>query len=127
VRKVATMGKKVLLVEDDRNTIAVVKMALEAHHYEVGVAEDGVAAIDQAFEFGPDVILLDLLVPKLDGCMVLEGLKKAHRTCDIPVIVISGRTGEEDIRRAKELGAEEYLIKPFTPEELLGTVARFVQ
>ena len=120
------MGRKVLLVEDDKNTITVIKMALQAHLYEVTVAEDGVAAMEQAFNLEPDMILLDLLVPKLDGSMVLEGLKKADKTCNIPVVVIGAKAGDEDIRKARDLGAEEYLVKPFTPEELLGTVARFL-
>jgi len=120
------MAKKILLVEDDKNTIAVVKMALEAQYYEVAVAEDGVAAMERAFDFEPDLILLDLLVPKLDGWMVLEGLKKADKTYDIPVIVMSAKAGEEDIDKAERLGAEEYLVKPFTPESLLRMVAGFL-
>lgn len=121
------MGKKVLVVEDSKNIITVVKMALEASGCEVRVAEDGLAAMEEVFSFEPDIILLDLLVPKLDGFMILESLKKEEKTRAIPVVVISAKASEEDIKRAKELGAKEYLVKPFTPKELTGAVARILR
>jgi DNA-binding response OmpR family regulator len=121
------MGKKVLVVEDSKNIITVVKMALEASGCDVRVAEDGLAAMEEVFSFEPDIILLDLLVPKLDGFIVLESLKKEEKTRAIPVVVISAKASEEDIKRAKELGAEEYLVKPFTPKELTGAVARILR
>jgi DNA-binding response OmpR family regulator len=118
------MAKKVLVIEDSRNIVAVVKIALEACGYEVKVAQDGVAAMEEVFASRPDLILLDLVIPKMDGFMVLEGLKKEEKTRNIPVIVISAKAAEEDIKRARELGASEYMVKPFNPEELRGTVAK---
>jgi CheY-like chemotaxis protein len=118
------MSKKVLVVEDIKNIIMVIRMALEARGYQVMVAQDGVTAMQEVFSFKPDLILLDLVIPKLDGFMVLEGLKKDEKTKDIPVVVVSAKAAEEDIKRAKELGADEYLVKPFTPEELAEVVGR---
>lgn len=117
------MAKKLLVVEDNRNILLGMRMALEARGYEVVVAQDGVSALEMAFDLKPDLVLLDLVLPKLDGFAVLEGLKKDHATRDIPVIVISAKAAEEDIRRARTLGASEYLVKPFDPAELAGTVA----
>ena len=118
------MGKKILVVEDSRNFVKGLKMALEAKGYRVNVAGDGVQAMERVFSFKPDLVLLDLLVPKLDGFVVLESLKREDRTRSIPVVVISAKADEEDIKKARKLGAADYLVKPFTPRELAGALEK---
>ena len=118
------MRKKVLLVEDNKNIVMTMRMALEGRGYEVVVATDGVGAVEEALSCAPDAILLDLVIPKLDGFDVLRELRREPKTRDIPVIVISAKAAEDDIREARKLGAKEYIVKPFNPEELVGAIAR---
>jgi DNA-binding response OmpR family regulator len=121
------MSKKVLVVEDNKNILLGIRMALEARGYEVKIVQDGVAAMEEAFDYGPDLILLDLVIPKLDGFLVLEGLKKEEKTRGIPVVIISARAAETDIRKARELGADDYVVKPFSPESLASTIGKFIK
>ncbi|RJP71398.1 MAG: response regulator [Candidatus Abyssobacteria bacterium SURF_17] len=118
------MRKKILLVEDNRNIIMTTRMALEAREYELTVAIDGCEAIAKALSCEPDAILLDLVSPNLDGLDVLRELQKQQKMRGIPVIIISAKAAEEDIREARRLGAREYIVKPFGPEELVGAIAR---
>lgn len=120
------MNKRLLIVEDNKNIIMQIRMALEARGFSVEVATDGVTAMEMAFNRKPDLILLDLVIPKLDGFLVLEGLKKDAQTQQIPVIVISAKAAEEDIRRARKLGASEYLVKPFEPKEIADAINRIL-
>lgn len=112
------MGKRILLVEDEKNIILGVRTCLDAVGYNVEVAENGAIALEAIQKRKPDLILLDLVMPKFDGFEVLDSLKSNPETKDIPVIVLTARAGEEDRQRAMELGAESYMTKPFRPQEL---------
>ena len=113
---------KILIVDDEKNILLVFKKALQSTGYQVSTATDGVEALDKASEISPDLILLDIVLPKLNGFMVYEALKEEPKTEDIPVIFISAKSEEEDIRKAEELGAKDYLVKPIKQKELLDTV-----
>jgi len=113
---------KILIVDDEKNILLVLKKALQSTGYQVSTASDGVEALDKASEISPDLILLDIVLPKLNGFMVYEALKEEPKTEDIPVIFISAKSEEEDIRKAEELGAKDYLVKPIKQKELLDTV-----
>lgn len=113
-----------MLVEDAANTALTVKMCLEAAGYRVRVSPNGAAALTAVYEEKPDLVLLDLVLPRISGYLVCQALREDSTTRDIPIIITSARSTEEDIRRAQAAGADEYLLKPFTPQELLEVVKK---
>jgi len=120
------MEKKVLLVEDEKNIILGVRTCLEAVGYEVYVVEDGEAALEYVRTEKPDLILLDLLLPKIDGFEVCAKIKKDEKTKNIPVVVLTAKAAEEDRRKVMELGADAYMTKPFRPQELWDQIKKFL-
>jgi DNA-binding response OmpR family regulator len=118
--------KKILMVEDEKNIILGVKTCLEIANYRVVVVEDGEKAIEVALKEKPDLILLDLMLPKIDGFEVCRKLKAMEETKKIPVVVLTAKTGDEDKEKAREAGADAYMTKPFRPEELWQEIKRFV-
>ncbi len=120
------MGKRILLVEDEKNIILGVRTCLDAVGYEVEVAENGEIALDAVKRKKPDLILLDLVMPKFNGFEVLDSLKSDPGTREIPVIVLTAKAGEEDRQRAIGLGAEAYMTKPFRPQELWDVIKKLI-
>jgi len=118
--------KKVLVVEDEANIRLSIEICLEQAGYAVITAEDGISAVEQAIESKPDLILLDLILPKMNGYLVCEALKGETATRDIPVVAISARAQEGDIKKAREAGVVDYIVKPFAPEELRRTVRKYI-
>ncbi|MBT9174295.1 MAG: Alkaline phosphatase synthesis transcriptional regulatory protein PhoP [Syntrophomonadaceae bacterium] len=118
------MKKKILLVEDEKNIVLGVSICLRSAGLDVAVAEDGADALKKLETDKPDLVLLDLVMPKLNGLDALLAMKANEATRDIPVIVLSARAQEEDIQRAMELGAADYMAKPFRPEELLAVIRK---
>ena len=119
-------SKKILLVEDEKNIILGVKTCLEVANYKVIVVEDGEKALQSAENDQPDLILLDLMLPKIDGFEVCQTLKTKEETKHIPIVVLTAKTGEEDRQKALEAGADSYMTKPFRPEELWHEVNKYV-
>jgi len=113
---------RILIVEDEPNILKAIEICMLQAGYEVLIARNGVEAIEKAIDNRPDLILLGLILPKMNGYLVCEALREEDSTKDIPVIIISARAQEEDIKRAKNLGAAEYIIKPFSPDELRNKV-----
>jgi len=109
---------KILLVEDNKNIARVLKICLENADYEVKWVSNGTKAVDASFNWKPDLILLDLKIPKLNGFLVCETLQDEEATGDIPSIILSAKAEEEDIQRAYDVGAADYMIKPIEPQEL---------
>ena len=110
--------KTVLLVEDELTLRRVLKDLLEREGFNVVEAADGVAAIDQVDRTAPDIVVLDLNLPRLDGYGVLSHLRKRAATADLPVIVLTAKGDEESEVRVFEYGATDYLTKPFRPRAL---------
>ena len=117
---VATDSKQILIVEDDESITLGLRMNLEAEGYEVLVAEDGEAGLAQARERDVDLVILDVMLPKLNGFEVLRLLRREGR--DVPIIVLSARGAEMDKVMGLELGAEDYVTKPFGLAELLARI-----
>lgn len=121
---------KVLIVEDERDIAALVAYHLTKEGYRVRTAEDGPAALEAVAHDCPDIIVLDLMLPGLSGFDVLAELRRSAQMSDVPVIVLTARREEADRIRGLELGADDYLTKPFTPRELVlrvGAVLRRAQ
>jgi CheY-like chemotaxis protein len=113
---------RILLVDDEKNIRLVVGKSLEKAGYDVELAVDGVEAVDKANEINPALILLDLRLPKMNGFFVLEAIKGDAATEDIPVIILSALSEEDDIQKAISLGAADFLVKPVTQVDLLSAV-----
>ena len=112
--------KKILLIEDDSKSRSNIKYLLEANNYKVFSAEDGLDGINMAIEIKPDLVICDILMPLVDGYKVKEELSANTKTSSIPFIFLSGKSDLSDIRRGMNLGADDYLTKPFAIEELLA-------
>jgi DNA-binding response OmpR family regulator len=118
--------KKILVVDDEESLVRIVRLRLEAEQYEVVTAYDGEDALRKAKEDKPDLILLDLMLPKMDGFWVCGLLKKDRRFKNIPVIIFSGRSQEDDIKFSQKVGADAYIIKPFEPQLLLDKIKELI-
>jgi CheY-like chemotaxis protein len=113
---------KILVVDDEKNIRLVVGKSLEKAGYDVDYAVDGVEAVDKANNISPDLILLDLRLPKMNGFLVLEALKSDAATEEIPVIILSALSEEDDVQKAISSGAEDFLVKPISQSDLLVAV-----
>ena len=111
--------KKVLVVDDDAKTVELVKLYLDRDGYEVLTAYDGVEALRLAREGYPDLIVLDLMLPDIDG---LEICRTLRRESDVPIIMVTARTTDQDKLAGLDLGADDYVTKPFSPKELAARV-----
>ena len=120
------MAKRILIVDDEVQLVEMVKMRLEAAGYEVISAYDGQDGFDKAKKNKPDLIILDLMLPKMDGYKICGLLKNDARYSKIPIIMFTARLQEEDVRLGKDLGAEEYVTKPFDPKILLSKIKELI-
>ena len=124
----APRAAPVVLVGEDSDTVrTLLVLELESAGYVVHEAEDGQAVLDLARSTSPDVVLLDVEMPVLDGWQALAALKAEPTTAEVPVLFLTGRTGSADLVRALERGAHDYLRKPPEPAELLARVAAAVR
>jgi DNA-binding response OmpR family regulator len=112
-------GRAILVVEDDRKTAAAVRLYLQSAGCEVAVAHDGRQALEAARARRPDLVVLDVMLPEVDGLSVCRTLREEG---DVPVILLTARTTEEDKLRGLDLGADDYVTKPFSPRELVARV-----
>jgi len=116
----AKMKHKILIVDDERDIVVILKLALEKEGYDVIEAYDGLEALEKVAQNKPDIILLDIMMPKMDGHSVNLKLKENKETAGIPVIVITGRGQlKELIQSRQEISIVAYLEKPFTVSMLL--------
>jgi CheY-like chemotaxis protein len=118
----------VLIADDEPNVVELIKISLQEEGYNTKVAVDGEEALAKAKEIKPDLLLLDVMMPKIDGYTVLKTLKSDPDLFiqKIPVIIISARKMEEDKRKGLDLGAVNYITKPFKVKELLSEIARII-
>ncbi len=116
------MKKKILIVEDEEQMVEMLKIRLEANGYEVLSAADGKQGLEKAQKQMPDLMILDLMIPKMDGFKVCGLLKKDARYARMPIIMFTARAQESDKRMGEEVGADAYLTKPFEPKTLLDKI-----
>jgi DNA-binding response OmpR family regulator len=117
-------GRKVLVVDDDRVIQQLLEVNLELEGFEVATASDGEQALKRVKEFKPDLVILDIMMPRLDGTEVARRLRDDKATAALPVIFLSAKAQDIDVRRGYDLGVAAYLTKPFDPLELIDTVER---
>lgn len=118
--------KRILLVEDEPDFRMAVRIRLEANGYDVIEAEDGAAGLDLARNQSPDLILLDIMLPKMEGYKVARLLKFDEKFRRIPIIMLTARSQQTDKETGMAVGADAYITKPFKPEELLETLTRLL-
>jgi DNA-binding response OmpR family regulator len=115
---------KILIAEDSSTVRRLVAARLAADGYEVVEAADGEEALLAAQREHPDLLVLDKVMPKLDGFEVVRALRDDPKTRAVPIVMLTERTGEEDVLGGLSLGVEEYMPKPFSPHELSARVRR---
>jgi DNA-binding response OmpR family regulator len=118
---------RVLVVDDDPVIQKLLKVNFEMEGYEVLSAADGAEGLDQATSGSPDVIILDVMMPKMNGLEVLAALKAEDSTKDIPVILLSAKAQAGDVQAGLDRGANAYVTKPFDPLDLLDRVGTLVK
>lgn len=119
--------KRILAVDDERHIVRLVQVNLERAGYEVDCAYDGREALEKVKQSKPDLIVLDVMMPHLDGFQVLKTLKANADTRDIPVIMLTAKAQDQDVFRGWQSGVDSYLTKPFNPLELISFVQRILE
>lgn len=115
-------GEKILVVDDEPDIVETLSFRLEQEGYAVITAVDGLEALDKARNESPDLIILDIMMPKLDGFQVSRLLKFDERYQDIPIIMLTAKTQEQDVATGKKTGGDEYVKKPFDAKELMEKI-----
>ncbi len=113
---------RILVVDDEADLVSVLRLGLEIEGFEVIEASDGEEGLRKAREEHPDLMVLDLMLPKLDGYKVCRSLKFDERFKNLPILILSARTGEQDRRLALDLGANAFISKPYDMRSLVGTI-----
>ncbi|MGI5118725.1 response regulator transcription factor [Marinactinospora thermotolerans] len=116
-----TLGR-VLVVDDDEVIRQLITVNLQLEGFEVHGASDGQDCLERVEEVEPDVVTLDVMMPRLDGWETAQRLRDAERTRHVKVVLITARAQEADLRRGHEIGVDAYLTKPFDPAELIDVV-----
>jgi DNA-binding response OmpR family regulator len=113
---------KILIAEDDQDIRELIVLTLQFSGFDVTSVEDGAAAVEAAQKASYDVILMDVRMPRMTGYEACRKLKEIDSTKDIPVIFLSAKGQESEIQTGMSAGADRYVLKPFAPEELVGTI-----
>ncbi len=113
---------RILLVDDEAQLVTMVQMRLEANGYEVVTASNGQEGLDKAKSENPDLIMMDVMMPKMDGYKVCGLLKNDTRYSKIPIILFTARAQQDDKELGGEVGADAYITKPFEPPMLLAKI-----
>ncbi len=118
--------KKILVVDDEPDIVLMVSNRLKAKGYDVVSALNGQAGLELAKSAKPDLIILDLMLPKMDGYKVCSFIKKDSRYSKIPIIMFSAKAQQDDIKIGQDAGADAYIVKPFDALILLGKIAELL-
>jgi DNA-binding response OmpR family regulator len=118
--------KRVLIVDDEPDIVETIKFNLELENIQSLTAEDGEQALDMARQEKPDLIILDIMLPKMNGYKVARLLKFDEAYKHIPIIMLTARTQKSDIKLGEETGADEYLTKPFDMDLLIDLVGKYL-
>lgn len=119
--------KKILVIDDEQDIVESLKFVLEAEGYECYTAFNGEDGLKRAKELVPDLIMLDIMMPKMNGYKISRLLKFDNKYKDIPIIMLTARSQEEDKLIGQETGANEYITKPFELDEVIATVNNYLK
>ncbi len=121
------MSKTILIVDDEPEMIEFLESLLTLKGYQTLAAYNGAECLGKAQEEAPDLILLDLILPDMDGLRVFEKLREGEKTLDIPVIVVSGKDNPQVRRESLQAGADSFLLKPYHPQVLLDQIEKHLE
>ncbi len=114
--------KKVLVIDDENDILLIIKSALHEEGYDVATANNGYDGLALAEDASPDLIILDIMMPEMDGFEVLQQLKENEKTAQIPVVILTGMSSKDKIREALNKGIDYYIVKPFEYQDLVSKV-----
>lgn len=120
-------ASKILIVDDDKIVLSIVESHLSESGFETCCAKNGKEGLEQAERYNPDVIILDWIMPDMDGNEVLKHLQDNDQTRHIPVIMLTGRSEVHDISESLKLGARDYIVKPFDKDNLVIRVKKLIE
>jgi two-component system, OmpR family, alkaline phosphatase synthesis response regulator PhoP len=112
-------GKRIVLIEDNEDLANIVQYRLKREGFQVTCRGDGVSGLEEVRAQKPDLVILDIFLPRMNGFEVLQNLKQDEQTKPIPVVMLTALSQEENVVKGFELGAADYLIKPLRPHELV--------
>jgi twitching motility two-component system response regulator PilG len=118
--------KKILVVEDEESLLKLESILLTSKGYEVHGVGDGQAALDALEKINPDLVLLDIMLPEIDGFEVCRRIKANEATKHIPVVMLTAKKSREDMARGEQVGADWYITKPFKSAMVIETIQRFI-
>lgn len=113
---------KVLVADDDVNVINIIRHSIDQDEFEILEATNGKEVLGEVFAESPDILVLDIMMPEMDGYRVCSELKKHESTKNLPIIILSAKTSVEDKLKAIQLGVDDYIIKPFDPREVVARI-----
>lgn len=114
--------KKVLAIDDENDILLIIKSALHEEGYDVVTANNGYDGLALAEDASPDLIILDVMMPEMDGFEVLQQLKENEKTARIPIVILTGMSSKDKIREALDKGIDYYIVKPFEYQDLVSKV-----
>ncbi len=114
--------KKIVIVDDEPNIVMTLEYLFVKENFEVFIARDGQEAIDMAQKHKPSIMILDIMMPNVDGYQVIKYLKSQEELKKIKIVFLSAKNKDEDIKKGLELGAEKYISKPFSPKKLVKII-----
>jgi len=126
VRRADIERSKILVVDDEPDVVSSMSSWLRAKNYKVISASDGIEGLKKTFDETPDLILLDLKMPRKDGFSMLRELKVNDSTSEIPIIIVSAKSETKFLFEGKRLGVDDYFIKPFNLEKLLRAIRKYL-
>ena len=120
------MNKKILVIEDDPIALRLIRYTLEHEGYRVATAPNGLEGIRKAQEEEPDLLILDIMLPGIDGFEICHRLRAEHQTAHLPILMLSAKAQEIDKATGMKVGADDYLIKPANPSVIVSRVANLL-
>lgn len=126
MRRSKKMPKKIVLAEDESHIARLITFKLEKEGYELTWAKDGGEALEKITEIMPDLVILDVMMPVMDGFEVLKKVKHDETLKAIPVIMLTAKGQDNDIVHGLDTGAADYIVKPFRPAELVARIRRII-
>lgn len=120
------MAYKILVVDDEPTIVRLMEFILARQGHEMLVAVNGEEALEKIRAHTPDLVLLDIMMPRIDGYEVARLVRADPATASLPIIMLSAKAQEDDIRRGVDIGVDEYITKPFSPEHLVHVVADYL-